>query len=100
MDHAKSSLILPNISEDNPVRHLLDNIEAMSDIQHDIWANWMVYLFSVCVENPDGTKTIPADKVRRWERQIATKYIDLSEAEKDSDREQAIRIICWMANLT
>ena len=31
---------------------------------------------------------LPPDLVARWEKQIETKYVDLSEAEKESDREQ------------
>ncbi len=68
-------------------------IEHLADIQHDIWAHWMDYLFSVCTDNPDGSVSIPADAVKHWQRQIKTKYVDLSEKEKDSDREQAISII-------
>jgi hypothetical protein len=36
----------------------------------------------------DGSLTIPADLVRHWTRQIDTPYAQLSEKEKDSDREQ------------
>jgi hypothetical protein len=31
---------------------------------------------------------MPAELVVRWERQIATPYADLSDVEKESDREQ------------
>jgi hypothetical protein len=67
--------------------------EVISDIQHKIWIRWMKYLFSVCVRNEDGSATIPADKVARWEGQIATSYFDLSEQSKDSDREQTDDVV-------
>jgi len=67
--------------------------EQLASIQHEVWVNWMKYLFSTCTENPDGSFVIPADKARRWHGQIATPYQELSEAEKDSDREQADRIL-------
>jgi len=67
--------------------------ERISNAQHEIWAHWMNYLFSVCQENPDGTFLIPADKAERWHAQMATSYSDLTESEKDSDREQAEKII-------
>jgi hypothetical protein len=41
----------------------------------------------------DGSLSIPADLVDRWARQIATAFEDLSEAEKESDREQVRRYL-------
>ncbi len=70
-----------------------DRREILADIQHEIWASWMEYLFSVCTDNLDGSVTIPASSVNHWQRQIATRYIDLSEREKDSDREHADKIM-------
>jgi len=37
--------------------------------------------------------TIPKDSVDHWKRQIKTKYSDLTEDEKDSDLEQADKIL-------
>ena len=67
--------------------------EQLAGLQHEIWAHWMRYLFSVCQENPDGSFIIPAKKAQRWLRQIETSYVDLSESEKKSDREQADKIL-------
>jgi hypothetical protein len=67
--------------------------EALSDEQHAIWAHWMAYVFQVCPRQADGSVTIPRELVERWTRQIATPYAALSESEKDSDREQADRIL-------
>ena len=66
-----------------------DIIEILSKVEHERWAHWKKYLHSVCKRNEDGSLTIPKEKVERWERQIKTEYKDLSEKEKDSDREQA-----------
>lgn len=71
----------------------IEMIEKLADVQHAIWSHWMKYLFSVCVENEDGSVTIPCDKVSRWKRQMETEYKDLSELEKASDRNQAVKII-------
>ena len=68
-------------------------VECLASVQHEIWAHWMSYLFSVCEVNDDGSVTIPADKVWRWSRQVSTDYNGLSESEKDSDREQAAKVI-------
>ena len=67
--------------------------EKIADVQHAIWAHWMRYLFSCCIENDDGSATIPADKVSRWLGQKARTYDQLSEKEKDSDREQADKVL-------
>lgn len=71
-------------------------IEQIADAQHAIWAHWMKYLFEVSIQNEDGSVTIPADKVSRWQRQMATDYKDLTESEKKSDRHQAIKVIASM----
>jgi len=74
-------------------------IEAVAETQHEIWSHWMRYLLSVCRLNEDGSWTIPADKAERWRRQMATEYQGLSESEKDSDREQAAKVLNVIMNL-
>lgn len=69
---------------------MLDKIAA---IQHQIWSHWMKYLFEVSVQNEDGSVTIPASKVNRWKCQMNTSYDDLSDSEKLSDIEQAMKVI-------
>jgi len=82
--------------------------ENLAAAQHDIWAHWMRYMFTqgrffqtLTGENVDKvveTWGMPADKVIRWRRQMNTPYSDLSEAEKDSDREQADKILATFDN--
>jgi len=67
--------------------------EKLSDYAHKTWCGWMEHLFSKCKPNDDGTVTIPADLVLRWKRQVVTKYVDLPEAEKSSDRKEAASIL-------
>ncbi len=62
-------------------------VEALADIEHDRWSSWMRYMFSKGqFNNDDGTWTMPAWAVERWQGQANTKYAALSEKEKDSDR--------------
>ena len=61
-------------------------MEQFADRTHECWSDWMVYLFSKCTKNNDGTATIPKWAVDRWLRQIETKYCDLSEEEREEDR--------------
>jgi uncharacterized protein with von Willebrand factor type A (vWA) domain len=67
--------------------------EKLAECSHDIWSHWMDYLFMKCETQPNGSYNIPKEFVERWERQIETKYKDLTEKEKDSDREQADKLI-------
>lgn len=65
--------------------------ERLAAAEHERWAHWQRWMHDQCVRNPDGSLTIPAELVERWERQIATPYEQLSEREKDSDRMQVDR---------
>lgn len=59
---------------------------------HEQWSNWMFYLFSKGTLNDDGTWTMPAWAAQRWYRQMNVLYVDLSEDEKDSDRNEADKL--------
>jgi hypothetical protein len=66
-------------------------VEKGADLEHTRWAKWQAYLHSKCVEHENGKGEwvcFPAELYKRWERQINTPYAELSEAEKESDREQ------------
>ena len=73
--------------------------EVVADVQHQIWAHWMTYLFSICPINSDGSVTIPAKKVERWTTQANIAYSDLTEKEKDSDRHEADKVLAVISNL-
>lgn len=68
-------------------------VERLACIEHERWSDWQRYLHDRATKNPDGSLTIPARLVERWERQINTPYWDLSEQEKESDREQVLRYL-------
>ena len=71
------------------IRNLLHELlEPLAAIEHERWSHWQQYLHSKCVPRPDGSLLIPADLVDRWQKQIDAKYDELSEHEKESDREQ------------
>ena len=63
-------------------------LEILAEKQHEIWVAWMKFMF----ENggaSDGYDhwTMWRDKRDRWLRQMATPYAELSEKEKQSDRD-------------
>ena len=67
--------------------------ENLAAYAHEAWAGWMRYLFSHSTQNEDGSITIPAELVKRWDRQMNTAYEDLPEEEKLSDRLEAVAIV-------
>jgi hypothetical protein len=64
--------------------------EELARLTHDQWSEWMVHMFKCCGEFSDTLRgvqfVIYPEFVERWCRQMATKYQDLTEKEKDSDR--------------
>ena len=75
---------------DEALQSLMEDLAA---IEHQRWATWQEYLHNHGVRQTDGSLMLPADLVARWERQIATPYPSLSEAEKESDRDQVRRYL-------
>ena len=64
-------------------------LETLASVEHDRWSHWQRYMHSKCIPHgDDGALLIPADLVKKWEKQIATPYSTLTEVEKESDREQ------------
>jgi hypothetical protein len=70
--------------------------EALASYAHQTWSGWMQYLFEKSHWNHDGTVTIPRWAVERWRRQSDTNYADLPKNEKESDREEADRMLILM----
>ena len=73
--------------------------EQLAALAHEQWAGWMEYLFSKCEDYADGEGGLhlPQWAVERWQRQVGTPYADLSEKEKENDRQEADRVLMLMA---
>lgn len=68
--------------------------ETLASYAHETWCGWMKYLFSKCsYDEESGVAVIPEELVSRWKRQTTTLYEDLPEDEKESDREEAGKIL-------
>ena len=65
-----------------------DLLEALAALEHERWSHWQRYLHSKCIPGDDGSLTIPTELVGRWTAQMSTRYAELSEKEKESDRDQ------------
>lgn len=63
-------------------------VDTLAAIEHERWAHWQRYMHDKATKLADGSIVISPDLVAQWERQMDTKFADLSEKEKESDREQ------------
>jgi len=53
--------------------------EQLARLEHEQWVCWMEYMF----------KNLNKECIARWRRKMATPYHELTEEEKESDREWA-----------
>lgn len=67
--------------------------EELADYAHEAWSGWMKYMFKKSENTPNGNVIMPKWAVDRWSRQMNTAYKDLSEEEKESDRDEADRML-------
>lgn len=67
--------------------------EQLAALEHERWSHWQSYMHQQCKAQSDGSLIIPAELVERWTRQMSTPYEQLSDDEKDSDREQVRRYL-------
>lgn len=78
------------------VRRILEDakfVDLLASKEHERWAHWQQYMHAQCTANADGSLVIPAELVARWTEQIETPYAELSETERESDREQVRRYL-------
>ena len=67
--------------------------EELAEYAHKAWSGWMKYLFSKSCKQQNGDIVIPKWAAERWIRQSNTKYSELQEDEKNSDRDEADKMI-------
>ena len=67
--------------------------EALADYAHEAWSGWLEYQLSKGTVNKDGTWTMPKWAFDRWTRLMRTAYANLPENEKQSDREEADKML-------
>ena len=74
--------------------------QKLADYAHDAWSGWMKYMFDTLipyrpgtVQVEEGALIIPKWAVDRWTYQMNMTYNDLPESMKESDRQEADKII-------
>lgn len=80
--------------DESRIRAVLETeLELLAKAEHERWSHWQRYLHSKGERRPDGCLVLPAELADHWERQFSTPYQELSEEEKESDREQVRRYL-------
>ena len=78
--------------------------ERLAELEHEQWAHWAKHMLGILKPLFGGMPTEPEFQrariaLERWERQIEAPYYDLTEEERDSDREWADRVIAVLEEL-
>jgi len=58
-------------------------LEKLSRLEHEQWAHWTEYMLN----------NLNRENISQWRRQIITKYDNLSDREKESDRSWARKVM-------
>lgn len=61
-------------------------IEKLAKLEHDQWAHWTHYMVN----------NLSPENIARWRRQIETPYAELTEEEKEKDREWARKALAYV----
>lgn len=70
--------------------------EKLAELCHSQWSGWMEYQFSQGTLNEDGTWTMPKWAVDRRTQLMKTSYSEMSESDKDKDREEADKFLALL----
>lgn len=57
--------------------------EKLAELEHEQWATWTKYFLD----------NLTDENMARWKKQIETPYSELTEKEKESDREWADKVL-------
>jgi hypothetical protein len=80
-----------SIQDQKAMSEMATVVEQLADIEHQRWSDWQKWCNQVLRENNSSPEQ--GDILERWDRQIETPYSELSESEKESDREQVRRYL-------
>ena len=75
----------------NKTKQVRELREKLAKIEHQRWSDWQKWCHKVLRENCPSPELEVV--LKRWDKQIKTEYKDLTEKEKQSDREQVDRYL-------
>jgi hypothetical protein len=81
---------MDHLQVEEKLESILDTLAA---IEHERWSHWQKFMHAQCESTTEGALLIPPSLVARWEKQASTDFEDLSEKEKESDRDQVRRYL-------
>ena len=67
--------------------------ERLAEYAHVAWSGWLQYMFKQGRLSGTGELVIPKELALRWNRQMSTPYDALPDDEKNSDRQEARKMI-------
>lgn len=68
-------------------------LEELASIEHERWSHWQRFMHDKGRRQPDGSLIIPSELVEKWDRLLNTPYSQLTDKERESDREQVKRYL-------
>ena len=75
--------------------------EQLAEYAHDAWSGWMRYMLPKICRKDDGPRACTDTLLQRWfdeaRREMSTPYADLPESEKESDRDEADKMLAIVA---
>jgi len=84
------------VPTDDQIRGTLESsktIDRLAAVEHERWSHWQQYVHDQGERQSDGSLLIPAEIVAHWDKQIVARFADLSDEERQSDREQVLRYL-------
>jgi hypothetical protein len=80
--------------ERTKVERVLNSLlERLAAIEHERCAHWQRHVDRQSIPQADGSLLLAAEAVARWDKEISTSYADLSEEQKETDRDQGRRYL-------
>ena len=70
--------------------------ERLAALAHEQWRDWMRYFLGKCGGLPNGAYVVPANYAANLRALMDTPYAELPEAQKDSDRAEADKVLALL----
>ena len=83
---------MPEVMPDQPVKPDPEDMEALAALEHTQWQGWTEWMLDKIEEELGAKELVEKFKglpsVQRWRRQCVLHYSELTERERESDRNE------------